>query len=74
VITKAILFLYSMETFLPYKLNLAERNKDVSKVQSLGPFASAINEITGMGQNKRADKLDPTTPIYRGAKLPKDVY
>ena len=39
-----------METFLPYKLNLAERNKDVSKVQSLGPFASAINEITGLGQ------------------------
>ena len=40
-----------METFLPYKLNLAERNKDLSKIKSLGPFASAINEITAMAQN-----------------------
>lgn len=63
-----------METFLPYKLNLAERNKDVSKTLSLGPFASAINEITGMAQNQRADKLDPSTPVYRGAKLPLDVF
>ncbi len=63
-----------METFLPYKLNLAERNKDSSKINSLGPFASAINEITAMAQNKRVNNLDPSTPIFRGAKLPKDIF
>jgi hypothetical protein len=31
-ITKSILFMYSMETFLPYTLNKAEREKDASKV------------------------------------------
>ena len=31
-----------METFLPYTLNKADRDKDVTKVQSLGPFAWAL--------------------------------
>ncbi len=31
-ITKSILFMYSMETFLPYALNKAERVLDKSKV------------------------------------------
>ena len=31
-ITKGILFMYSMETFLPYNLNKAEREMDASKV------------------------------------------
>ena len=35
-----------METFLPYKLNLAERNKDNSKIKTLGPFACALKKIT----------------------------
>ncbi len=39
VITKSILFIYSMETFLPYTLNKVDRDKDVTKVYSLGPFA-----------------------------------
>ena len=41
-ITKSILFMYSMETFLPYTLNKAERNQDASKVMSLGPFADVL--------------------------------
>jgi len=45
-ITKSILFMYSMETFLPYSLNKAEREMDSSKVQSLGPFAEALREIS----------------------------
>jgi hypothetical protein len=31
-VCKGILFMYSMETFLPYNLNAAERIKDASKV------------------------------------------
>lgn len=44
-ITKSILFMYSMETFLPYNLNLAEREKDSSKILTFGPFAYALFEI-----------------------------
>jgi hypothetical protein len=32
-----------METFLPYNLNKAEREKDKSKIFSLGPFAYALS-------------------------------
>ena len=39
ILTKSILFMYSMETFLPYTLNKAEREMDESKIESLGPFA-----------------------------------
>jgi hypothetical protein len=46
VITKSILFMYSMETFLPYNLNKAERERDASKVKSLGPFAFALERIS----------------------------
>jgi hypothetical protein len=35
-----------METFLPYTLNKAEREKDASKVMSLGPFAFALSRIS----------------------------
>jgi len=35
-----------METFISYNLNLAERNGDVSKVKSFGPFACALGEIS----------------------------
>ena len=34
-----------METFISYNLNLAERNGDVSKVKSFGPFACVLGEI-----------------------------
>jgi len=45
-ITKSILFIYSMETFLPYSLNKAEREVDASKVNTLGPFAEALRRIS----------------------------
>jgi hypothetical protein len=45
-ILKGLMIIYSMETFLPFELNIAERTKDESKIISLGPFAKALNEIT----------------------------
>jgi hypothetical protein len=45
-LTKSILFMYSMETFLPYNLNKAERDRDPKKVMSLGPFARALYLIS----------------------------
>ena len=41
-LTKSIMFMYSMETFLPYTLNKAYREEDSSKVMSLGPYAWAL--------------------------------
>ena len=38
--------MYSMETFLPYNLNKAERDRDPKKVMSLGPFAYALGLIS----------------------------
>ena len=35
-----------METFLYSNLNKAERNKDLSKVMTFGPFAFVLGEIT----------------------------
>jgi hypothetical protein len=31
-----------METFIPYELNKAERERDASKVLTLGPFALVL--------------------------------
>ena len=41
-IVKGVLFLYSLETFLAYKLNAAARNQDNSKIRSLGPFSLTL--------------------------------
>ena len=32
-----------METFLPYSLNKAEREDDLSKIRSLGPYSIALD-------------------------------
>ena len=44
-IIKFIIFIYSMETFIPKVFNKAEREKDSSKVLSLGPFANILSEV-----------------------------
>jgi hypothetical protein len=42
-----------METFIPYILNQAERDKDSSKILTLGPYAYALKIITQFAQNNR---------------------
>lgn len=44
-VTKAILFIYSLETFIPNAINQAIRTKDISKLETLGPFAVALRSI-----------------------------
>ncbi len=43
---KSILFLYSMNSFIYNVINAASRNKDQSKVVSLGPMTAALSQIT----------------------------
>ena len=64
-----------METFLPYTLNLADRNRDASKVLSLGPFAWVLKNIFWEAQSSREDFYwDPLTLVYRGVKLPLKIF
>ena len=39
------MFIYSLETHIPYTLNKASRERDLSKIQTLGPFANALSGI-----------------------------
>ena len=54
---KTILFIYSLESFLFKKLNLASRQKDSSVIATLGPFAVAISKIIDQVQKNRVDKM-----------------
>ena len=58
---KSIFLIFSMETFLPYKLNRAERAQDASKAKSLGPFAMLLREcsVFDKTKSKYTDKLTP---------------
>ena len=44
-ITKRILYIYSMESFICSELNRASRNKDETKIQYYGPYAAALSQI-----------------------------
>ena len=46
---KMIVYIYSMETFIFKELNWASRNKDESKIQFYGAFASALSFIIYCG-------------------------
>jgi hypothetical protein len=48
-----------MESFVVYETNKACREKDFSKIDTLGPFAYALALILGHAQKNRddADKL-----------------
>ena len=57
-ITKHILYLYSMETFIYMELNRASRSKDESKIEFYGAFAAALSFIIySANKNRKIDKL-----------------
>ena len=64
-----------MESFLHNNINKAERERDGSKILSLGPFAFVLMGITNWAQSNRGAEniLDSNTFVYRGAKLPMSV-
>ena len=61
-----------METFIIYNLNKAEREKDKSKILSLGPFSYALSQITLWTQKKKENIFVDTSMLYRGLKLKKE--
>ena len=59
-----------MDTFIYDVINSASRNKDQTKVMSLGPITAALSQITLKAQYYRPDnKLKENLYVYRGLKL-----
>ena len=52
---KAILNLYSLESFLFKRLNESMREQDTSVIKTLGPFAVALTTVINDIQRKRED-------------------
>ena len=74
VLTRSILYMHAMETFLPYTLNLAERNRDTSKIVSLGPFAETLRFISLLAQANRNLIRDPSSFLYRASHIPLKIF
>jgi hypothetical protein len=53
VVTKTIVYIYTMESFVYRELNKAARNYDLSKVDTLGPFAVLLTQIIYSCEEKR---------------------
>lgn len=69
-ITKHILYLYSMESFIYGELNQASRDKCRSKIKYYGAYAAALSYIIyTANEHKKEKKLFGTTKLYRGLKL-----
>lgn len=72
-ITKHIIYLYSMESFIYKDLNKACRDKDMSSIKYYGAFATTLSYILSTANIKRK-KYDFKEPmiLYRGLKMTKE--
>ena len=71
-ITRHLLYLYSMETFIYPELNKASREKDKSKIKFYGAYAAALSYIIQSANKNRdlnGDRLTGTTVLFRGLSL-----
>lgn len=70
-VTKLILFLYSMESFIYTDLNKACRNKETKQIKYYGAFSAALSFIIdNANRNLEKSVLKSSANIlYRGIKL-----
>ena len=69
-ITRHILYIYTMDSFVYGELNRATRDKDVSKIKYYGAYAAALSFIIyKANKNRQNDKLQGTNLLYRGLKM-----
>lgn len=69
-ITKHIIYLYTMESFIYAEMNKASRDKDKSKIKYYGAFAAALSYIIdAANSNRKTNKLVNFTKLYRGIKM-----
>jgi len=58
-----------METFVYSLLNISSRNKDASKINTLGPFSLALaTSVAGAEANRAID--NESLPLHDPSKLP----
>ena len=70
-ITRHILYIYSMESFIYADMNKASRDKDKSKIKFYGAFAAALSYIIYNANRHRTDiKVQNQSHLYRGVKMP----
>jgi len=65
-VTQFLLYLHSQETFLYQDLKKASREKDESKIMSLGPYALVLSYIL-----LKAESDSKVQFVYRGLRIPK---
>ena len=65
-ITKLLIYIHSMETFIPEALNLASSAQNRTYVDSLGPFALAFGCILDKSEVNRKDKIKGQFNLYKG--------
>ena len=68
-VTKHILYLYSMESFIYAELNRACRDKNKCEIECYGAFAASLSYILYHANGKRKDKIKGNTYLYRGLKM-----
>lgn len=66
------MYLYSLEPPLYRHLNRACREKDITKIDTLGPFAAVLGEIVRNQDAFREDKITEKFKVYRGLTLPEE--
>ena len=73
-ITRHILFIYSMESFIYADMNRASRNKDKSKIKFYGAFAAALSYIIYNANKNRKDWKLRRVRLFRGVKMHRAEY
>ena len=68
-IVSTILYIYSLETFLPKAVNDASRERNVEKIDSLGPLAKVLMLIVGYANSWRSDAILGEVRCWKGLKL-----
>ena len=72
-IPQLIMFIYSMESWLPYLLNNSSRSFDKTRIHTLAPFAKALQLIQNSTESsyRKGDTFDcyTFTSLFRGFSL-----
>ena len=69
-ITRHILYLYTMESFIYADMNQASRSKDKTKIKFYGAFAAALSFIIYYANiNGKKNTQKTITELYRGLKM-----
>ena len=71
-ITKHILYIYSMESFIYGEMNQASREKDKSKIQYYGAYAAALGYSINYAHQNRDEDITQGSNLYRGLTLPNE--